>query len=70
MIVELILPWRGWKAFKRFPSMPEGQANLLIQRGIARYVDEQPSQSNDSGDTANIGTAVTSRGKKTGLRRK
>ena len=38
MVIELLKPWRGWKAGKRFPLMPQGAAKLLIERGFAKEI--------------------------------
>lgn len=36
MKLELLKPWRGFRAGHVFPAVPDGQANLMIRLGFAR----------------------------------
>jgi hypothetical protein len=42
MKVRLLKSWRYRKVGTIFSEMPEGAANLLIRRGVAEAVKEEP----------------------------
>jgi hypothetical protein len=43
--VRLLKHWRGWKPNQVFYEMPEGQARVLLKRGVA--VEHSPEASDD-----------------------
>ena len=71
MVIELIRGWSGWKANHIFNSMPDGQANLLIRRGVAREVqDVRPAdQQTDTFGGADVRADHAVRSKKAGRSR-
>lgn len=42
MIVRLLKPWQFRKVGHVFNDMPDGQANMLIKRGLAEPVKGEP----------------------------
>jgi hypothetical protein len=40
MKVELLVPWRQWNKGHVIPEMPAAQAEVMVQRGFAKYVKD------------------------------
>lgn len=53
MAIELVRPWKRWKAGKQFALMTRPVERLLIKRGIARELDaEQMGRADTDGRDA------------------
>lgn len=47
MHVRLLKHWNGYKPQRIFADMPDGQANVLIRRGLAEPHDVTPATRGD-----------------------
>jgi len=64
MIVELTNYWEGWGPGHRFPLMPKPVAEILVKRGLARFVEDELRTEDRSDNGTGNGTANNSRRKK------
>lgn len=65
MHLELIQPWRNYKLGRKLIDVPDGVANVLIKRKIAKVYDGNQDKPTDASDSTERGAGNVDTSEKT-----